>query len=526
MNTVLSLTRAERTWQCTAEWLIAAGVTSVFALPDDDMIAARALEAAGIEVRWTLSQRTLVHMAAGVALAHGRPAVCLIGRGPAVAASVPALLEAQHSHAPVLVLATGTASSLEYRRAFQHVNALDLVRPVTVWSARVEEPEDLGAVLAEAWARTTDGAGGPVFVEISDDVLAAQNSAPCQPMSMSEAGRLLQASQQPVVILGGGMPAGARMRLVAFAESLGAAVLSTASGRGVFPEAHPAYLGLSGLYMSSPVADLISQADIVLTLGSALEETAMWGMPKQATWLQINISVSGINYSVPGGYVLGDATAELPPIEPSPRLSWQGVINAVRSELGSYVESSRTAAALSELASVVPDNTVVVHENGLHDMWTYHFPAWSVPAQGTDIAPSEMTTLGFGAAAALGIAVAGENPVVAFVGDGAFATILGELTQFFDDELHLLYVVFDDGGLGWLDHEATRTGARSSFRWRSPLTLLQGSDALIEPNCEADDASAVHRAVARMREGRVTVLRLPCSTDDLPPFLTSNQGSA
>src|SRR5699024_11304015 len=77
---------------------------------------------------------------------------------------------------------------------------------------------------------------------------------------------------------------------------------------------------------------------------------------------------------------------------------------------------------LTEVERTVPASRVLVQENGLQDMWSYFYPAYVCSERGGSIVPSEQTSLGFGAAAALGVKAAHpDRPVVALVGDGAFA---------------------------------------------------------------------------------------------------------
>lgn len=515
---------AGRMWTEIAGWLSSRSIRTVFGLPDDDMVAATALSREGITLEWAVSQRTLTHMATGLALAENRLAVCVFGRGPAVAASVPALLEAYASHAAVLILATGTSAERRHERAFQDAPTLEMVRPVTRWAVRVEHAEDLALVLSCAEALLTDGRGGPVYIEIAESAPASRSTGGTRRVDVDELLGALASAQRPLILIGGGIPASAADRLTAFADAADALVLVTASGRGSFPEHDPRHMGLSGFYMPADVTGVVADADLVVSLGSALEETAVTGMPLATDWIQVNIAPEGVNHSIASRHVIADAT-DLP----LPRRAKPALWGTSHSSSRAVRTASRSTRVLTELQAQAPA-AVVVHENGLHDMWSYDVSAWRLRKHDVDVAPSEMTTLGFGAAAALGIAASGERLVIAFVGDGALMTIFGDLPAFLSRPVRLLYVVFDDGGLGWLDREASENGAGVSFRWSSAVDLIAGTEAVIALDEEdsgaraatdASDRDAIARAVSRASAGRLTILRLPCVPDDVAPFLKS-----
>ncbi|MCZ0983681.1 hypothetical protein O1L60_43695 [Streptomyces diastatochromogenes] len=92
------------------------------------------------------------------------------------------------------------------------------------------------------------------------------------------AAALLAGARLPVVVAGGGCkPADAGAAVRHLAELLGAPVFTTAAGRGVLDEEHPLACGLVGLYTTPPADRLLADADVVLAIGSRLEETARMG---------------------------------------------------------------------------------------------------------------------------------------------------------------------------------------------------------------------------------------------------------
>ncbi|WP_335933735.1 thiamine pyrophosphate-binding protein [Streptomyces sp. PTD5-9] len=533
-------------WDLVAGFLARRGVDTVFGLPGDDVLAVAAFEGAGIRLVWCRDQRAAVHMASGYALTSGRTGVCVVGKGPAVAQAVGGLLEAATGCGPVLLLAGGTALEADGARAFQDAPQLALAAPVTKWAARVTHPDRLLPALRRAAALVAEAPRGPVFLEIPDGFLerpvtvpeALLDAGPPEPARYAEPELPAEvaAARRPVVVAGGGMR-GAAVRGVAerLAEALGAALLVTASGRGTVAESHPLYCGLAGLYALPPVRELLADCDVVVTLGSRLEETAVEGLPRDVTVCQVNVAAGEFSYDWAGPLVLGEAAATAGRWAAdlagrAPDAAWTTRITGARRRLRAWAERPahpelpadrvRVKSAVRELSRALPPRGVVVHENGLMDIWSYLYPVLALPDGTRCLVPSEQTTLGYGAAAAAGAKLAAPDAqVVAIVGDGAFDFLRVELPTLVRERVGVTYVVLDNGGYGWLQRMVENLGGPPHlFTAGAPVRhdlgdgvttwVVSGPDGMTE---------AVAAALAAAREGRVAVVRVLCAADDWPP---------
>lgn len=471
-------------WTAAAAVLRESGVTTVFGLPGDDMEALAAVTDAGIRFVLCRDQRNAVFMATGYALQSGRLGVAVIGKGPAVTNAATGLLEASSSAVPVLVLSAGTATERRGSGAFQELDQCAAVQGLVKWAARVDHPDRLQAALRRASLVARTGAPGPVYLEIPDHLLIA--TVPMDddratrfetPQSVnvpahSPALEVLRAARRPIVLVGGGMRHGNHGGLVEqFAEELGAAVACTASGRGSVDESMPLFCGLAGLYTPDLSARLWAETDCVVALGSRLEETATFQWPdrigREVPVVQVNVDASHFSFDFGGPKVLGEARAVLrawrlqSQRRESPNGEWTETVRGVHRGLRSAADDTlrelaasprlHVAEVLHALQQVVPADRVLVQENGLQDMWSYRFPVYTCAGEAGSVVPSEQTSLGFGAAAAVGVKQAApDRPVVAFVGDGAFSLFDADLPTALEQGQGLLYVVLDNGGYGWL----------------------------------------------------------------------------
>ncbi|WP_181320671.1 thiamine pyrophosphate-binding protein [Saccharothrix carnea] len=537
-------------WHAVARLLAEAGVEVVFGLPDDDLDALGALHAAGVRLVVCRDQRNAVFMATGYALRSGALGVALVGKGPAVTNTATGLLEAASSGAPVLLLSGGTAAERRGSGAFQELDQQAVLAPLVKSSTRVEHPDRLAPAVRRAVLVATSGATGPVYVEVPDHLLKVDVPVPPpappveRPTTVPVAGdsaasQVLRNAQRPIVLVGGGMRhRNADGVVERFAERVGAALSCTASGRGAVDESSVRFIGLAGLYAPERAKALWADTDCVVVLGSRLEETATYGWPDAlgttVPVLQVNVDAAGVATQYTGPVVLGDGAdvcavwleqaVDSAPVEWSKRVDevHHGLRADHRRELAALAAKPElhVVEVLAALDAELPGDRVLVQENGLQDMWSYSFPRFECAHGAGSVVPSEQTSLGFGAAAAVGVkAAAGDRPVVAFVGDGAFGLFDADLPTAAALGGGLVYVVLRNGGYGWLHSQLgphNKDLAGTAFvdpdavtaqapRWRGVHQVTVTKESL-----RADVADAWQRS----RDGQVVVLNVPTRLED------------
>ncbi|MFD7583061.1 thiamine pyrophosphate-binding protein [Kitasatospora sp. NPDC059817] len=546
-------------WSAIVDLLVANGVDTCFGLPGDDLELLRALDAAGLDLVPCRDQRNAMYMATGYALQSGRLAVCALGKGPAVTHAATGLLEARESGAPVLVLAAGVPERRRGSGGFQELDQVAVTAPLVRWAHRVGHPDRVVPATVTALTRALGPPPGPVYLEVPDDVRTAEvlvtgawptlpeplvlESVPVTPGPALAA---IRESRRPVVLVGGGM----RHRngggvVERFAERLGAALFTTASGRGAVDEHHPLFCGVAGLYAAAPARELWSSCDLVVSLAGRLEETVVEGgtpWPPVAV-VQVNVDPGGLSAEFAGPRVLGDArhavlgwSRALEEGGEAERADatevWANRIADARKAMSLEVEAElvraatlpgiRIAELLAALDATAGEPRVLVQENGLQDMWSYGFP---FHVGGGSVVPSEQTPLGFGAAAAIGVKrAAPDHEVTAFIGDGAFLAARADIAVTAPAHGGVLYVVLCNGGYGWLDAQRARLGLdaeRHPFaRPGAPPPVVDGPD--IHCRVLRDKAALTAELLAARRfcsRGGTAVLMVPVAPDDILPCI-------
>ncbi len=121
----------------------------------------------------------------------------------------------------------------------------------------------------------------------------------------------------------------------------------------------------------------------------------------------------------------------------------------------------KTKRVLYELNQVFGKNTVLVHENGSQDLWSYYSPYYKVLDLNSVVAPGEQTCMGMGVAGAIGAKLAlPDKKVVCITGDGAFQMHYQELPTAVQHHAPVTWVVLDNRSLGWTKYGQKRLGER------------------------------------------------------------------
>jgi acetolactate synthase-1/2/3 large subunit len=188
---------------------------------------------------------------------HGRcNGVFAAQAGPGIENAFPGIAQAYSENVPLLVIPSGLPLARQYVRPV--FRAADVYRPVTKWSALAHSVQELPDLMRRAYQAMRSGKGGPVLVEIPDEVWQAEHQgeldykpvpvlrAAPDPDAIWQAARMLLAAKCPLLWAGQGvLYAEASEQLAALAELVPAAVVTTNPGKSAIPENHPLALGAS-----------------------------------------------------------------------------------------------------------------------------------------------------------------------------------------------------------------------------------------------------------------------------------------
>src|SRR5579863_1477680 len=310
------------------ETLVANGVTEMFGIMGSAFMDAMDIFApAGIRLIPVVHEQGAGHMADGYARVSGRHGVVIGQNGPGISNCVTAIAAAYWAHSPV-VLVTPEAGTMGIGLGgFQEANQLPMFQEFTKYQGHVTHP----ARMAEYTARCFDRAQaemGPTQLNIPRDYFYGKIKAeipqprkldrgPGGDQSLNEAAELIAQAKFPVIISGGGVVmSDAIEECKALAERLGAPVVNSYLDNDSFPANHPLWCGPLGYQGSKAAMKLLSQADVVIALGSrlgpfgTLPQHGMDYWPKDAKIIQVDADhrMLGLVKQISVG-VAGDAKA-------------------------------------------------------------------------------------------------------------------------------------------------------------------------------------------------------------------------
>ncbi|HEV7259215.1 MAG TPA: glyoxylate carboligase [Bosea sp. (in: a-proteobacteria)] len=224
------------------------------------------------------------HMAEGYTRARaGNIGVCIGTSGPAGTDMITGLYSASADSIPILCITGQAPRARLYKEDFQAVDIESIAKPVTKWAVTVREPALVPRVFQQAFHVMRSGRPGPVLIDLPVDVQMAEiefddeiyEPLPVYKPSASrrqieKAMALLQASERPLIVAGGGViNADAAELLVEFAELTGVPVVPTLMGWGAIPDDHPLMAGMVGLQTSHRYGNATMLAsDFVLGIGN------------------------------------------------------------------------------------------------------------------------------------------------------------------------------------------------------------------------------------------------------------------
>ncbi len=481
--------------EIVTEYLASEGVPYVAGIPGHGclgLVDALQSRRDRIQVLQVRHEQSAVHLADGYYRASGKPLAVFTSIGPGAANTAVGLATAYVDSTAVLTISGETHTHMFGRGVLQEIerehwaNFSRTMEPLTKRYWLANRVDQLPFVMQRAFSIMMSGRPGPVMIALPMDVQSGDADVilpnPAErdvrgvvrpdPTLVEKAAELLLNAERPVLLVGGGVvTAGAHDELKAIAEQLGAAVVTTMMGKGVFPEDHPLYGWHAGSKGTTCGNSLTSDADVILAIGCrfADETTSSYRRgvsfsipPTKLIHADIDPSEIGKNYPVEVGLV-GDARAVLSDLLDALKGGRQsrGRAGNYLHEIAALREDWLRKVAEFNSADVVPvsvsrflkelrvfldrDALVVSSSGNAQAQILQEFPFYEPR---TNITTGGFSTMGFSLPAALGAKLARpDRQVVAVVGDGDFLMTVQELATAVQYGIPVVVAVLNS--VGW-----------------------------------------------------------------------------
>ena len=461
--------------------LLREGIDHVFGIPGTQNLAFLDELRATPQIRFILTrhEQGAAFMAYGFARAANKPSVVTVTEGPGVTNMVTGIGAAFKGNVPVISITGVQESIMRERDATQDMDQIPFMRPITKWAYSIPYVDKVQEAVRKAFRVALTEPQGPTHIEAASEVLLQQitpettppaayrHTVPsvCDPTQIDAAWALIAGAARPLFVIGRGVmkeQAVAAMQKLAEATGIPAAALQYSPD--AFPSAHPLALGPLGRNGFASANRAAPQADVIIAVGahfdvfSTLYKYGIFSEQAKIVHQTAAAGQIGIVFPVALG-IAGSATSFISGLaqraaKAGPRQPWIDVAR-LRAEgeaelqqvLKPDAEPIQPQFVAHTIRKALPENGILVVDagNGGKHVRSY-FKSY---APDTFICMDDWASVGGALPIAMGAKLARpDRPVLCTGGDMGAMCNIGELETAVRENIAVVYVVFNDQGLG------------------------------------------------------------------------------
>lgn len=249
----------------------------------------------------TQTEQAATQAAESYAKATGNIGAVILSSGGSSTNALTGVADAWIDSTPLLIISGQSQSDQTIKEdsalrqlGIQEVDIINMVRPITKYAVKIQEPTNIRYHLEKAIHLAREGRAGPVWIDIpinfqgmslDEEELLGFNPendeesalpiitkpAVITPQVINTVYGLLSKSERPVFLAGNGIRlSGAEEEFHKVIEFLGLPVLTSKRGADLLPENHPLFFGRPGAYGQRSANFILQNADLLLSVGSRL----------------------------------------------------------------------------------------------------------------------------------------------------------------------------------------------------------------------------------------------------------------
>ncbi|WP_010300557.1 biosynthetic-type acetolactate synthase large subunit [Kurthia senegalensis] len=420
-----------------------------------------------------------IHAAEGYARVTGRPGVVIATSGPGATNLVTGITDAMMDSLPLVVFTGQVATTVVGTDAFQEADIVGITQPITKHNYQIKDVQDIPRIIKEAFHIANTGRKGPVVVDFPKNIANALFDAASykdepinlpgyQPtirpnfLQIKKAIELIQKAKKPIVLAGAGiLAANAKLEFNQFIEKYQLPVVNTLLGLGTIENDHALFYGMAGMHGTYASNMGISEADVLINIGSRFDDRLTGNLSKfapSAKIIHIDIDPAEIGKNVPTDVpIVSDAKEALQALlkqefEVEDHTEWVTTLNTWREKYPYWYEVDEEGTLLpQQILQHVNDLTkgeaIVTTDVGQHQMFAAQY--FSFKKDHRWVTSGGLGTMGFGFPAAIGAQFAfPDEVVVAIVGDAGFQMTLQELGLLQEFDLPVKIIMLNNACLG------------------------------------------------------------------------------
>lgn len=416
------------------------------------------------------------HAADGYARTTGKVGVCLATSGPGATNLVTGIATAFMDSIPMVAITCNVGVSLLGRDSFQEIDITGVTMPITKYNFIVKDIKKLADTVRRAFTIAQSGRPGPVLIDITKDVTAAeyeytpQEPAPIERQTdtireedVETALEMIRKSQKPFIFVGGGaVLSGASEELKVLAHKIQAPVADSLMGKGAFDGTDELYTGMVGMHGTKTSNFGISECDLLIVAGARFSDRVTGNaskFAKNAKILQIDVDPAEINKNIhTHASIIGDLKVVLRKLnarlDPMNHEDWLQHIEMMKDMYPlRYAKTQLTGPFIVEtIDELTKGDAIICTEVGQHQMWAAQYYKYRKPR--TFLTSGGLGTMGYGLGASIGAKMAcgdmghPDTPVFNIAGDGCFRMNMNEIATATRYNIPIIQVVVNNHVLG------------------------------------------------------------------------------
>lgn len=475
------------------------GVDTVFCLPGESFLGVldALMDTPEIRLVTCRHEAGAAFMAEAYGKLTGKPAVCLVTRGPGACNASIGIHAARHDSTPMIVL-IGHATRYEVQReAFQEIEYRNMFPEITKWVAQIDSVDRIPEFMSRACQLAQSGRKGPVALVLPEDMLedeiAIPDAPPALPVHPEPSPRQMEAlrarlatAQRPFMIVGSSLDDRAVEGLVAFAEANAIPTTIAFRRHDNFDMTSPVYagdLGYGAIPMDLP--DRVKRSDLIIAVGTRLNTivtqdfTLFERLGDNQDLIHVHPAAEEIGrlYTPALGIQAGvaefaDAARALEPVDASHRAAWLDEAHAAYEATLTLTPCDQPfdpGRAMAQLRDWLPEDAIVSVDAGAYSSWPLRFLQFKRPFRALI---GSIGAMGSSVPAAVAAAVTHpDRRVVGILGDGSMLMTGQEIATAIQNEVTPIIIVFNNNIYGTI-----RQNQESKFPGRVHGTDLVNPD--------------------------------------------------
>lgn len=456
-------------------------VDTIYGVPgEENLDLLDSIGHSNIKLILTRNEQTAVFMAATYGRFTGKTGVALATLGPGATNMMTGVAYAQLGGMPVMVITGQKPQNHSKQGAFQIIDVVAMMKPVTKFSTAIVSGERIPYILENAFRIAEDEKPGAVHIELAEDIAAHEvpekysivdlgtqkiRRPVLDDKAITQLIEEIQKAKAPIILVWAGAN---RKRittyLTKFIEKYDIPYFTSQMGKWVVGWKQNSYLGTAALTSGDYIHDAIAESDLILSVGydNAEKPTDILGINGKAV-ININFVKSNFDYVYsPYLDVIGDIGNTFwqlceADIDSS---NWDfSTINTINEANKKKIESNLSLEddipymmprrLAKELREVLAVDDILALDNGLYKVWLAR--NYRARKPNTILLDNALATMGAGYASAMEAKrLHPDQKVVCVTGDGGLVMNLWDIETAVRMKIDIVIVILNNSSYGMI----------------------------------------------------------------------------